>query len=113
MGFMKVVICKKSLGINLKRIELEKGMSVFGQTEDNQTIQATIKDFSNTHVMVDCNHPLAGKTLAFRFKVLGFREVSEEEILASHHDSGRGCCGGHGGHGGKKGGGCGCSCSHG
>ncbi|AFI06452.1 FKBP-type peptidyl-prolyl cis-trans isomerase [Helicobacter cetorum] len=91
-------------------IELEKGMTVFGQTEDNQTVQAIIKDFSSTHVMVDYNHPLAGKTLAFRFKVLGFREVSDEEILASHHHhSGGGCCGGHGG----KGGGCGCSCSHG
>ena len=95
MGFMKAAICKKSLEINLKRIELEKGMSVFGQTEDNQTIQAIIKDFSATHVMVDYNHPLAGKTLAFRFKVLGFREVSEEEILASHHGGGTGCCGGH------------------
>ncbi|WP_104745150.1 FKBP-type peptidyl-prolyl cis-trans isomerase [Helicobacter acinonychis] len=93
-------------------IELEKGMSVFGQTEDNQTIQATIKDFSGTHVMVDYNHPLAGKTLAFRFKVLGFREVSEEEILASHHGGGGGCCGGHGAHK-HKGGGCGCPCSHG
>ncbi|WP_104748705.1 FKBP-type peptidyl-prolyl cis-trans isomerase [Helicobacter cetorum] len=93
-------------------IELERGMSVFGQTEDNQTVQAVVKDFSPTHVMVDYNHPLAGKTLAFRFKVLGFREVSEEEILEAHHGShgGGGCCGG--GHGGG-GGGCGCSCSHG
>ncbi|WP_104760795.1 FKBP-type peptidyl-prolyl cis-trans isomerase [Helicobacter cetorum] len=93
-------------------IELEKGMTVFGQTEDNQTVQALVKDFSATHVMIDYNHPLAGKTLAFRFKVLGFREVSEGEILeAHHHNHGGGCCGG-GGHK-KGGGGCGCSCSHG
>lgn len=65
------------------------------------------------YVMVDYNYLLVGKILVFCFKVLGFREVSEEEILVLYYGGGIGCCGGYGGYGGKKGGGCGCLCLYG
>lgn len=62
-----------------KDIELTKGMVLYGSTEDGQTVQVSVKDFDNESVMIDFNHPLAGKTLVFDLKVLGLREASEEE----------------------------------
>jgi peptidylprolyl isomerase len=40
---------------------------------DGQPIQVTITGFSDTKVMMDCNHPLAGKHLIF--------EITLEEIV--------------------------------
>lgn len=93
-------------------IELKAGMTLFGQGEDGQTVQVSVKDFNENIVIVDYNHPLAGKTLCFDVKVLDVREASEMEILQSsggcgcghsgthHHGGGGGCCGG------------GCGCGH-
>lgn len=93
-------------------IELKAGMTLFGQGEDGQTIQVSVKDFNDKMVMIDYNHPLAGKTLQFDVKILDVREATEMEILQGGvgggcgcgSGGGGGCCGG----GGHSGGGCGC-----
>ncbi len=68
-----------------------------------------ITKISDDKVVVDGNHPLAGKTLNFMVVVEDVREATEEEIAHGHaHRDGvcpseqHTCCGGHGGHG------CGC-----
>ena len=97
-------------------IELKAGMTLFGQGEDGQTVQVSVKDFNDKFVIIDYNHPLAGKTLNFDVKILDVREATEMEILqggvgggcgcgSGGGHSGGGCCGG----GGHSGGGCGCS----
>ncbi|PAF49890.1 peptidylprolyl isomerase [Helicobacter sp. 12S02232-10] len=98
-------------------IELEKGMTLFGQGENGQTVQVVVRDFGDEMVMIDYNHPLAGKTLLFNITVLDSREPTEQEIMSGgvvggcgcnteghhhgHKDEG-GCCGGNGE----------CGCSH-
>ncbi|OBV29348.1 peptidylprolyl isomerase [Helicobacter sp. CLO-3] len=102
-------------------IALEKGMTLFGQAEDGQTVQVLVKDIGDSSVMIDYNHPLAGKTLAFDIEITDVRDATPDEILrggvggcsggcgcgghdehAHDHDhGGGGCCGGGGG-------GCGC-----
>lgn len=95
-------------------IELQIGMTLFGQAENGQTVQVSVKDFSENMVMIDYNHPLAGKTLLFNITVLDSREPTEEEIIAG--SGGCGCGSGH--HHGHQEGGCcgggsgGCGCSH-
>ncbi|TLD96041.1 peptidylprolyl isomerase [Helicobacter jaachi] len=102
-----------------ENIDLKAGMTVFGQSEDGQVTQVSVKDFNDKFVIIDYNHPLAGKTLDFDVKVLDVREPTEMEILQGgvgggcgcgsgegHHHGGGGCCGG-GGHA-HGGGGCGC-----
>ena len=85
-------------------IELVKGMTLYGQTEDGETAQVVVAEIGENSVIIDYNHPLAGKTLLFEVEVLDSKLPSDDEILAleSHHDSahhhhcggGEGCCGG-------------------
>lgn len=82
-------------------IDLVEGMTLFGQSEDGRSVQVIVKSFNDENVMIDYNHPLAGKTLEFDVKILSVRDAVEEDFLAM----GGGCCGG-GGH--SSGGGCGC-----
>lgn len=61
-------------------IELAKGMSLYGQGENGETVQVTVKDFNDTNCIVDFNHPLAGKDLMFTVAVSAVRDATPEEI---------------------------------
>lgn len=80
-------------------IELIKGMTLYGQTEDGESTQVIVEEIGQESVIIDYNHPLAGKTLLFEVEVLDSKIPSEYEILALHsanHHCGGGsqCCGG-------------------
>jgi len=108
-------------------IELTEGMSLYGTGEQGETVQVTVKSFTDSDVTIDYNHPMAGKTLMFSVTVLSLRDATEEEIqtgvVGGMAAMGGGCCGG-GGHDHGEGGGCcssepepqqsqgGCGCSH-
>jgi len=70
-------------------IELEKGMSLYGQGQNGETIQVTVVDFDDNTVTVDFNHPLAGKDLMFNVTVVSERDATEEE--AATGQVGGGC----------------------
>jgi FKBP-type peptidyl-prolyl cis-trans isomerase SlyD len=60
-------------------VDLQEGMTLYGQGEDGQTVQVTVKSFDDNEVNVDFNHPLAGKDLMFSVTVLEAREATEDE----------------------------------
>jgi FKBP-type peptidyl-prolyl cis-trans isomerase SlyD len=62
-------------------IELEEGMSLYGQSEDGGTVQVTVKEIKEDSVMIDYNHPLAGQDLMFSVSIAVVREATPEEIL--------------------------------
>jgi FKBP-type peptidyl-prolyl cis-trans isomerase SlyD len=74
-------------------IELEKGMSLYGQGQQGETIQVTVVDFDDNTVTVDFNHPLAGKDLMFNVKVVSERDATEQEAATGQVES-SGCEGG-------------------
>jgi len=80
-------------------VDLAEGMTLYGQGEDGQTVQVTVKSFDDAEVNVDFNHPLAGKNLIFNVTVLTSRAATEDEI-ASGQVGGEHCDDG------------GCGCSH-
>ncbi|WP_457562516.1 FKBP-type peptidyl-prolyl cis-trans isomerase [Caminibacter pacificus] len=82
-------------------IELEKGMTLYGQTPDGQMVAVTVKDFNDQEVTIDYNHPLAGEDLTFDVKVVTKREATPEEALTGQVGAQA-----HGGHCGS--GSCGC-----
>lgn len=87
-------------------IDLEEGMTLYGQGEDGSTVQVTVKEIKDDSVIIDFNHPLAGKDLMFRVTLNNVREATAEEAMtgipAENKPEDDGCCG--------TGGGSGCGC---
>ena len=82
-------------------IELQKGMTLYGQSPDGQVIAVTVIDFNDNEVTIDYNHPLAGEDLTFDVKVVTKREATPQEALTGQVGANA-----HGGHCGS--GNCGC-----
>ncbi|MEA1918166.1 MAG: peptidylprolyl isomerase [Campylobacterota bacterium] len=89
-------------------IELNVGMTLYGQGEDGGTVQVIVKEINGDVVTIDFNHPLAGKDLMFSVSMLNIRDASAEEVASGtpveNQQPDSGCCGTGGG-----GGGCGCN----
>jgi len=87
-------------------IELAEGMTLYGQGEDGGTVQVIVKEIKDDTVIVDFNHPLAGKDLMFSVTLNSVRDASADEIAsgipAENQTDDSGCCG--------TGGGSGCGC---
>jgi len=67
-------------------IELQKGMTLYGQTPDGQVVAVTVVDFDDNSVTIDYNHPLAGENLTFNVKVLSKRDATLEELAGNTHE---------------------------
>lgn len=50
-------------------VPLEVGLQLQAQTENGQTISVTVVDFNDQEVVLDANHPLAGKALTFEIQL--------------------------------------------
>lgn len=50
-------------------VPLETGLQLQAQTENGQTIAVTVVDFNDQEVVLDANHPLAGKALTFEIQL--------------------------------------------
>ncbi|OPX26540.1 MAG: peptidylprolyl isomerase [Campylobacteraceae bacterium 4484_166] len=76
-------------------IDIKVGMTLYGTGEHGETTQVIVKDIKDDKVVVDFNHPLAGKTLMFSVLVTSVRDATEDELATATV-------------GGKVGEGCGC-----
>ncbi len=79
-------------------IDLQKGMTLYGQGEGGQTVQVTVVDFNDKEVTIDFNHPLAGKDLEFEVTVTSERPATDEEaatgqVGGAHCEDGSCGCG--------------------
>jgi FKBP-type peptidyl-prolyl cis-trans isomerase SlyD len=77
-------------------VDLAEGMTLYGQGENGETVQVTVKSFDDNEVQVDFNHPLAGKDLMFSVTVLDAREATEDEAATGQVGGGHcedGACG--------------------
>ncbi len=72
-------------------VELKEGLTLYGQGENGETVQVTVKSFDDKSVVVDFNHPLAGKDLMFSVTVLSAREATEDEISSGQVGGGEHC----------------------
>ncbi len=50
------------------------------ENEQGETITMTVVKMENGKIMLDGNHPFAGKTVTFKLRVKDIREATEEEV---------------------------------
>ncbi len=87
-------------------IDLNIGMTLYGQGEDGGTVQVIVKEIQEENIVIDFNHPLAGKDLMFSVKLNSVRDASEEEKMTGVPEENKvddECCSTDGGSG------CGCN----
>ena len=63
---------------------LEPGLKVQAQTAEGAVIPITVRELKGESVLVDLNHPLAGKTLHFDVVVREVRPATAEELEHGH-----------------------------
>lgn len=64
--------------------ELELGMMVEVEDEEGFSYMAYVAEISDAVVVLDFNHPLAGKTLTYEGEIIGVRPATEEELEHGH-----------------------------
>ena len=78
-------------------VKLEVGMQLAAQGPQG-VIPVTITEIKDNSIIVDFNHPLAGKDLTFDVEIIDVKEATEEDIQkimgGVQHNHNDGCCGG-------------------
>jgi len=62
---------------------LELGMGLRMRTETGRTVIAYVHEMSEDKVVMNLNHPLAGKTLQFDVRIADAREATDEDLVGS------------------------------
>ncbi len=70
-GNATLVVTEKEIQIH---VQPERGRVVAGLLG-----QSVVKDFNATHIILDLNHPLAGKTLIFEVEIVNISEAPKTE----------------------------------
>lgn len=78
----------ESLVQTIPKTQFPPGVKVGGQLqgrgEDGQAHMFTVMKIKGDKVMLDCNHPMAGKALRLSVTVMEVRAATEEEITHRH-----------------------------
>lgn len=64
--------------------DIQPGMQFQGQSPEGHITVVTVAEIDGNTIVVDGNHPLAGKTLHFDVTVVDVREASQEELEHGH-----------------------------
>jgi peptidylprolyl isomerase len=56
--------------------EVEVGQMLQAQSDDGHSVNVLIKEIHEDHVLIDGNHPLAGKNLIFDIEIVSVEELS-------------------------------------
>ncbi len=66
-------------------MQLRTGMRLHAQdSATGEVFQVFVSDIRDDDVVIDYNHPLAGKTLYFNVEITGLRKATEEEMDHGH-----------------------------
>ncbi len=68
-------------------MSLTPGMGLHMRDNSGQVFEVYVADVRPDGVLLDFNHPLAGKTLYFNVKIAGLRSATDEELTHGHAHS--------------------------
>jgi len=57
--------------------EVQVGQSLSAQADNGQEVNVVVKEINEDHVVIDGNHPLAGKDLVFDIEVLEIEDLKK------------------------------------
>ena len=63
-------------------ISLKEGQVLRGKKKNGQLVKVVVKSYNETEVVLDLNHPLAGKSVSYKIKIVNIREATQEELQA-------------------------------
>jgi FKBP-type peptidyl-prolyl cis-trans isomerase SlyD len=81
-------------------LELKPGLVFETENEDGHTVYFIVQEVKDEAVVIDFNHPLAGKELEVTFTVRQVREATPEDL--EEHQGHEGCSCSHCGEGGSQ-----------
>lgn len=64
--------------------ELKVGDALGMQDENGTQVRALVIELNDSEVKLDCNHPLAGKTLHFDIQIVKIRSAAPDELKHGH-----------------------------
>ena len=65
-------------------VDIKEGMQFHAQSSSGSPVIVTVDSIDGEEVVVDGNHPMAGKQLHFDVQVMEVRDATEEEIEHGH-----------------------------
>jgi len=65
-------------------VEVKKGLVLTGQNDDGRQFEVVVKSYTDTEVVLDLNHPLAGEVLHFETEIVDIRLAEPEELDHGH-----------------------------
>ena len=71
--------------MGIEGMEVKEGMQVYLQDKSGNPVPATVMAIGEETLSMDCNHPLAGKTLEFDITII------ETGLEPDQHHCGGGC----------------------
>lgn len=107
-----IVELPKDIFAEVEEDELQPGNVLPMQDSLGRHLNGTIVEVGDGMVKMDFNHPMAGKDLYFKGKVLAVRDATDEELESLHSHKCGGCHGGCGSDEGGCGDGCSDGCCH-
>jgi FKBP-type peptidyl-prolyl cis-trans isomerase SlyD len=63
-------------------ITLHVGRILSAKKKNGQHVKVVVRAYNESEVVLDANHPVAGKDLNFKTKILDIREATQEELQA-------------------------------
>lgn len=70
-----------------KEVDLQVGMEFVANSPEGQQMPFVVKEIKKEEVVVDFNHPLAGKDLEFDVELVDVRDATLEEMQHGHAHS--------------------------
>ena len=67
-----------------ENVPLQPGIELEVTDDEGDTMFATIVEIGDENILLDTNHPLAGKTLHFDVTVTGLRAATDSELEHGH-----------------------------
>jgi FKBP-type peptidyl-prolyl cis-trans isomerase SlyD len=64
--------------------KLRQGMMIEAEDEYGELTLGVVREITDGTIVLDFNHPLAGKTLTYKVEVMGLREADQDELAHGH-----------------------------